>query len=41
MSSDVGLKVEMSLAAAADHSPVFDQIGTLTIKPESLVELSQ
>ncbi|MGB1160492.1 MAG: ABC transporter ATP-binding protein [Alphaproteobacteria bacterium] len=41
MSSDVGLKVEMSLAAAADHPPVFDQIGTLTIKPESLVELSQ
>ena len=39
--SDVGLKVEMSLQAAADNPPVFDQMGTLTIKPESLVELTR
>ena len=41
MPNDVGLKVEMSLAAAAENPPVFDQIGTLTIKPESMVELTR
>jgi putative spermidine/putrescine transport system ATP-binding protein len=38
---DVGLKVQMPLEAASSNPPVFDQVGTLTIKPESLVELTR
>lgn len=38
---DVGLKVQVPLEAAAINPPVFDQVGTLTIKPESLVELTR